>query len=922
MTDNDLQTSRRSTLKLVSGAAVGAAGAGTATATNDGQQEGEATDDSSQLVLRLDETAAGDAPTAEDAKLAAEQSQQPLLESLGQMADITVQRRFWLANAVLVERPPGADATEAELSALSGVRDVHPNFEVPQPEPVSEQRLVPQDHDQHTYGLEQINAPDLWEQFGTRGDGTSVAVLDTGVDADHPDIDLAENGWAYFDEDGNEVDAEPFDPDGHGTHVSGTVAGGAASGLHIGVAPETDLYNAKVLDNGGTWAQIVAGMEWAVAQDVDVINMSLGVTGYFDNMIEPVQNATEMGTIVVSSAGNSGSGTSGTPANVYEAFSVGASDSSGDIAGFSSGERIRTQDAWMAWWLTEDWPINYYVPDVAAPGAGVLSAQPNGEYAFFSGTSMASPHTAGAVALLRSAVDGLSIDEIKSYFETTARHGDGPDAFQGPRYGKGIIDVLSAITAATDGNVVEGTVTDADGAPIAGATVETGFGTDAETADDGSFELDVADGQWDVAVDQFGYQVATESVDVAGGETVTQDITLDPGVDVAPLAGQPDVTGQAESFDIAVRVANLDALTVELSDSSDLSAEDLSLSVGGTELLLGETLELDGLSGEAALTVSVSDSATLGQFGLVHEFDGPGEAITVETGPTEVLEDPDDAVFEIVDWDGTEEIEMGSVLGVYAVVENTGDRTATKNVFWWLGDPEGTNVFPNPVGLQGGEQAEIPFPIQIPQAFDRPGAPEQHGWFTEDDSVSTDAEYVGPGYTITDIETPDQIAYGETLEANVTLLNFGNGEGEHPIQYGIRERPIDSATVGAAPGEITSVSFEFDTSQVVRGTYTQVVTSLYDAETAEVQIGDGERSRPPAIGGGSRPQDLDGDGTYEDVDGDGEFTIRDVQLLFQHRDDDAIQQHASAFNFAESDPERVTVGDVQAQFRKLQEWEE
>ena len=919
MTDNDLQTSRRTTLKLVSGTAVGAAGAGTATATDDGQSAGGSDDGSTQLLLRLDDTPARGAPSTEDAKLAAEQSQQPLLETLGSMTGVTVRQRFWLANAVLVESQANAEAAQTELSALSGVRDVHPNFEVPNPEPVDEQRLVPQDHGQYTYGLDQINAPDVWEQFGTRGEGVSVAVLDTGVDADHPDIDLADDGWAYFDENGDRVDADPFDPNGHGTHVSGTVAGGAASGLHIGVAPGADLYNAKVLDDGGTWAQIVAGMEWAVEQGVDVINMSLGATGYFDNLIEPVQNATGMGTIVVSSAGNSGQGTSGTPANVYEAFSIGASNPAGDIAGFSSGELVRTEDAWTAWWLTQDWPINYYVPEVSAPGVNVLSAQPNGEYAFFNGTSMASPHTAGATALLLSAAPDLSIEEIKSTFQATARHGDGPEAFQDERYGQGIIDVLSAVTAATDGNVVEGTVTDADGAPVAGTTVVTGFGTEAETASDGSFELYVADGQWDVAVDQFGYQVAAESVDVSGGETVTQDLTLDPGVDVAPLSGQPDVIGQAESFDIAVRVANLDTLTVELTDGSDLSADDLSLSVGGSNLPLGETLELDGLSGEAALTVSVSDSATLGQFGLVHEFDGPGEAITVETGPSEVLEDPDEAVFEIVDWDQTEEIEMGGVLGLYAVIENTGDRTATKNVFWWLGNPEGRNVFPRPARLRGGEQVEIPFPIRIPQAFDRPGAPEQHGWFTEDDSVSTDAEYVGPGYTITDIETPRRIPYGDTLQADVTLLNFGNSGGEHPIQYGIGGSLVGSATADAAPGETTSVSFEFDTSRVVRGAYVQAVTSLYDAETKQVQIGSG--GGPPAIIGGSAPQDVDGDGTYEDVDGDGEFTIRDVQLLFEHRNDDAVQNNAGAFNFAGSDPDSVTIADIQAQFQKLQEWE-
>ncbi|PSP47744.1 hypothetical protein BRC69_00670, partial [Halobacteriales archaeon QH_6_66_25] len=169
------------------------------------------------------------------------------------------------------------------------------------------------------------------------------------------------------------------------------------------------------------------------------------------------------------------------------------------------------------------------------------------------------------------------------------------------------------------------------------------------------------------------------------------------------------------------------------------------------------------------------------------------------------------------------------------------------------------------------------------------------------------------------IETPAQVPYGDTLQADVTLLNFGNSGGEHPIQYGIGGSLVGSATADAAPGETTSVSFEFDTNRVVRGAYVQAVTSLYDAETKQVQIGSG--GGPPAIIGGSAPQDVDGDGTYEDVDGDGEFTIRDVQLLFEHRNDDAVQNNAGAFDFAGSDPDSVTIADIQAQFQKLQEWE-
>ena len=223
-----------------------------------------------------------------------------------------------------------------------------------------------------TYGLAHINATAVWDTYGTRGAGTSVAVLDTGVDADHPEIDVAR--WAEFDSNGNRVDTTPNDGDGHGTHVSGTVTSGNASGMQIGVAPDADLYAAKVLadDGSGSFAQIIAGMEWAVDQNADLISMSLGAQGYYDSLVDPVRNAESAGVTVVASSGNSGVGTSGSPGNVYDAISVGASNASGGIAGFSSGESIDTSAAWGS--PPSDWPGTYVVPSMSAPGRGVQSA--------------------------------------------------------------------------------------------------------------------------------------------------------------------------------------------------------------------------------------------------------------------------------------------------------------------------------------------------------------------------------------------------------------------------------------------------------------------------------------------------------------------------------------------------------------------
>jgi hypothetical protein len=175
-------------------------------------------------------------------------------------------------------------------------------------------------------------------------------VLDTGVDADHPDIDLASDGWVEFDASGERLDTEPHDSSGHSTHVTGIVAGGNASGRYVGVAPEARLLYGKVLDDGGTFAQITAGIEWALERDADVISMSFGIPAnddsvYEEAFIEPIRTASEAEAVVVTSSGNTGQGATGSSGNVYDAVAVGAVDDDGEVAAFSSGETVDTSTA-------------------------------------------------------------------------------------------------------------------------------------------------------------------------------------------------------------------------------------------------------------------------------------------------------------------------------------------------------------------------------------------------------------------------------------------------------------------------------------------------------------------------------------------------------------------------------------------------
>jgi subtilisin family serine protease len=251
--------------------------------------------------------------------------------------------------------------------------------------------------------LETIRVPGTWELYGTRGGGVRVAVLDTGVDPEHPDISLAADGWAEFDTRGVQVDSTPYDPNGHGTHVSGTVAGGNQSGTAIGVAPAATLLHAKTFDeNGsGTFRQIAAGVQWAIENDADVISMSFSAnTKRDESFADLVATAEAAGVTVVAASGNNGPNTSSAPGDVYEVLTLGAATGDGDVALFSSGEVV-ARDEWST--APGTWPAQYVVPDAVAPGVEVLSAVPTGEYARFQGTSMATPHAAGVAALVIAA---------------------------------------------------------------------------------------------------------------------------------------------------------------------------------------------------------------------------------------------------------------------------------------------------------------------------------------------------------------------------------------------------------------------------------------------------------------------------------------------------------------------------------------
>ncbi|MFD7135315.1 S8 family serine peptidase [Streptomyces sp. NPDC059894] len=286
----------------------------------------------------------------------------------------------------------------------------------------------------------QIGAPDAWAA-GYDGTGTTVAVLDTGYDQTHPDLA------------GRVADAKDFtgspngtkDMHGHGTHVATTIAGDAAAsdGKYVGVAPGATVIVGKVLgDSGsGTQAGVIDGMEWAAGEGADIISMSLG--GYASDGTDPESLALnalteQTGALFVVAAGNAGAAeTIGSPGSADAALTVGAVDSANALASFSSrGPRVF------------DGAVK---PDLTGPGVAVTAGRSstgsagtpvNQYYTRMSGTSMATPHVAGAAAILKQLHPDWTARQLKPFLTSTAV----PGAYTVFQQGTGRVDLTRGVT--------------------------------------------------------------------------------------------------------------------------------------------------------------------------------------------------------------------------------------------------------------------------------------------------------------------------------------------------------------------------------------------------------------------------------------------------------------------------------------------
>lgn len=554
----------------------------------------------------------------------AAETQAPVIEELERTTGVEIEDRFWIANALLVSvEGDGVDIDE--VAAIAGVTNVSEHGTVQADAVVREQSPGINAESDYTYGLEMINAPTVWDEFDTHGEGVTVAVLDTGVDPNHPDIHV--DGWKDFATEN--PSATPMDYARHGTHVAGTVVGGDASGTHIGVAPGADhIHGAVLTDCGpggctGDTAQVLDGMEWAVEEGADVVSLSLGTESYTPAMIEAVRNAKAAGSVVVASIGNDGVDTSGSPGNVYETVGVGAVDGEGTVAEFSGGEQITTAFAW-GFHAPGDWPSSYVVPNVAAPGVGVLSAAPGGGYRTSQGTSMAAPHVSGTVALGQAATDRpVPNDELMDALEATAWKPDGEPSGQDHRYGHGIIDAHAFVSTLASQATVNGTVVDAvTGEPIPDATV-TIDGEELTTDDHGFYEVYGVAGDVDheIVVAAPGYEETVEEASIPADEVTSVNLAVAGDAEVSVTVTDGAFGGGVE--DATVAVGDYPATTSEegtyvVEDIPGGTSASLTVTADGYEAYdapvsvdAGEAASHDArLVGNAVILVGVSDAVT------------------------------------------------------------------------------------------------------------------------------------------------------------------------------------------------------------------------------------------------------------------------------------------------------------------------
>lgn len=472
-----------------------------------------------ELVARLQATAAA--------------SQAPLLRALTRLRDsgeVSNVQPLWIINAIAASLSPDALRQVAAMPGVQIIADARHDVFGPLPEEASfvgwAAPPTAEPGSAATWSVNRVRAPHVWNLLGIDGQGVTVAIVDTGVDWQHPALRHNYRGGqgSGADHTGHWFSAvqptqtTPSDLHGHGTHVAATAVGRQG----LGVAPGAQWIAVSIADANGAIrdSAIHAAFQWLLAPGgrpelaPDVVNNSWGTAGSYPAYLHDVDLLNLAGIISVFAAGNTGpsDGSINAPASYPGVISVAATDSEGSVTWFSSrGPSPLTAEP---------------KPLLTAPGVHVLSAYPDGRYAVLNGTSMATPHVVGTVALMLAAEPRLTAADVSERLAAAAGHVAHDTAA-----GWGALDAYAAVSPLAAVGSFVGTIRAATD-PVPGAVLTITAPSRARVAlvadGQGRVAFSATPGVYQLHVAAFGHQAGSEKVTLVPGHVATLDLPLVP----------------------------------------------------------------------------------------------------------------------------------------------------------------------------------------------------------------------------------------------------------------------------------------------------------------------------------------------------------------------------------------------------------
>jgi len=342
------------------------------------------------------------------------------------------EKAFWLTNSIAVSLTPEEIADLSNDPSIEKIVKKRPiTLAIPEINNTSGENLL----SGGLWNFIAIGMQDILSQ-GLDGNGIRIGHLDTGVSLSAPDVAAKVLDWAEFNNAGERIDSTPHETNAsaHGTYTASILVGDTT-----GIAPGAQLLSALVLPGGrGTEEQVLAGLEWVIDPNGDgnlddgaqIINMSFGMLDFSEILAEAVERIVSLGILPVCATGNQGILTVYFPASMPEAIGVGATDQFDAVIPQSSGATLQYGEATII------------KPDITAPGLLVIGMDQNGGYQTLSGTSVATPHVAGAAALLLQQMPELGLDDLKKFLLYSSRKVGKEE--KNARYGMGILNVSAA----------------------------------------------------------------------------------------------------------------------------------------------------------------------------------------------------------------------------------------------------------------------------------------------------------------------------------------------------------------------------------------------------------------------------------------------------------------------------------------------